>query len=448
MHAWLVQSQSFLLSLYFGGILSPFSTFKSSTYFLVMKTSIIQLFLWLLSLHVVGLVMNEGRARKLNPKYGKKNYSELAGNKKKVNKSVKLPVTVESDERGHLSCKKYLPSEFDIVCSGSSGDKGQSCRKHLQFNITGEDISGDINDKSDTGESEFNIASNIEFGFIHSEINPNRANMTSSDEEADAEEIQKQTEDLLAVQHKLETRQKRAQAKADMQALQSKNARMEAECLNLESKNKAPFKKDPVLQQQAQDITMNTLRQHKELEERAQQQLRGIEQELDRDYFTDSDSDSSTSSTKKRGKPKHKRSGREVKAFDNVKVQLVWPHTQLRFQYINSKTKFNNLDLALLIAGETQHILSNSPPADEITGRLKLIQLVSYHSKTYQWQACLNFYGAVLLEIERGLRDWSNVNFQEIEAGTLYQYTLTKKFSSQNKSQQSSSLDTAGVLFF
>ncbi len=200
-------------------------------------------------------------------------------------------------------------------------------------------------------------------------------------------------------------------------------------------------------------ITLNALREYEDLNAEVQKRIKG----LGTDYYSDSGDSCASNATvnshkshterSKKRRGKSLKSGREVKAFQYVQTQLVWPHTQLKFEFLNSKTRHSTLDLGLLVAGETQHMLVNNPPSEEVTGRLRLLQLVAYHSKTYTWQSCLNFHGSVLLDIERGLRTWSDNNFQALEAQSLYQNPLNRgNLSSKSKSSQ---LETSqnGTLF-
>ncbi len=191
-----------------------------------------------------------------------------------------------------------------------------------------------------------------------------------------------------------------------------------------------------------ENVTLDRLRQYEDLNNEVQQKLRTVKGAAS--YFTSDSSDSDESSCsgssrrrKARGKHHKLKSGRETKAFNSVKNQLVWPHTQLRFQYLNNKTRYDKLDLALLTAGETQHLLVNRVSHEETVGRLHLLQRVAYHSKAYTWVACLNFHGAVLLDIERGLRSWSDTDFQALEASCLYQNPISKAPSKSNPSSKS-----------
>ncbi len=368
-------------------------------------------------------------------KYGSASYSALAGKAKRT-KNLSKPkkraqkVSVCNNLISQVSVCDNLVK--DILVKDSLVKASDSVIVESDGALSGSDVSNFAVGRASSVESLEADLSNLDQSrsVDNLEAEASKLDIHPDSDMSDAEEIREMEEksaELLKAQEKLAARKHKAHLKAKLQAIAADNDKLEAECKNLENSSHKPPAKPP--KSDTLECNMNILREMKELEERAQQRLKGIDRELDPDYYSDSSSDDSSCSSRRRGKAKKKRSGREVKAFDNVKVQLVWPHTQLRFQYMNNKTKFASLDLALLFAGETQHILANSPPADEVTGRLKLVQLVAYHSKSYQWQACLNFFGAVLLEVERGLRTWSDCNFQETEASTLYQYPIPKKAS-------------------
>jgi len=112
-------------------------------------------------------------------------------------------------------------------------------------------------------------------------------------------------------------------------------------------------------------------------------------------------------------------SGRDARIRDSVNKTLVWPHTKLEYMYGATDIIYGNLDPALLVAGELSVILSSQ--RDGAIGRLKLLRRLMYHSKQYTWPAARNFHEAVLLEVERGVRDWSNLDYRDIEATTLFQ---------------------------
>ena len=113
-----------------------------------------------------------------------------------------------------------------------------------------------------------------------------------------------------------------------------------------------------------------------------------------------------------------KKSRREAKATDTVLQTLAWPHTQLN--YANA-CSFDKIDLALLVAGEITIICSKKITEEEMQGRLELLRLAAYDSRLYQWPAVREFYATILLDIEKGVRNWgSRESYRDAEPGTLY----------------------------
>ena len=96
------------------------------------------------------------------------------------------------------------------------------------------------------------------------------------------------------------------------------------------------------------------------------------------------------------------RSGRVAKNCDVVVLSLFWPHTSLKFSYASRDIRFEDLDTALLVAGELE--IQNNPSVDplEKAHRLALLQSIMYFSKRYSWNNCLDYFGAILAHVERG----------------------------------------------
>jgi len=137
-------------------------------------------------------------------------------------------------------------------------------------------------------------------------------------------------------------------------------------------------------------------------------------------------SGSTVSSRSNNGKGKlpnrHVISGRDSRVRDSVLKQIVWPHTRLEYVYSTTDILYCNLDPALLVAGEISVILTSGP--EERDGRLRLLRKVMYVSKTYTWPAVRCFHEAILLEVERGVRDWASNDYREVEASTLFDHRI------------------------
>ena len=120
---------------------------------------------------------------------------------------------------------------------------------------------------------------------------------------------------------------------------------------------------------------------------------------------------------------------------DSVVTQLVWPHTRLEYAYVSSDLPYGKLDLALLVAGELAVIQAVGTAERE--GRTRLLQRLMYFSKDYTWQATRNLHEAALLEVERGVRQWNNPDYRDLEASILYRHPLVTTAVIRQPSTQS-----------
>ena len=126
-----------------------------------------------------------------------------------------------------------------------------------------------------------------------------------------------------------------------------------------------------------------------------------------------------------------RKSGREAKVSDNVLRSVKWPHAALSYK---TATAYENLDFPLLVAGELAIIASKGTPEAERQGRTELLQSVALNARIYQWQAVRDYHGTVLLEIERGVRDWGpKESYRDVEPDTLYGFRKDLAFKSKPK---------------
>jgi len=137
-------------------------------------------------------------------------------------------------------------------------------------------------------------------------------------------------------------------------------------------------------------------------------------------------------------------SGRETRVKDTVIKQLQWPHTMLEFSYASSDIPYEKLDPALLVAGELGVILNSGP--EEHTARIKLLQKIMYYSKDYTWLATRSVHEAIPLEIERGVREWKDHDYRDIESAMLYRHPIQPQTS--NKVQYQQKQPSQGRRFF
>ncbi|KAL4227290.1 hypothetical protein ACF0H5_012736 [Mactra antiquata] len=138
---------------------------------------------------------------------------------------------------------------------------------------------------------------------------------------------------------------------------------------------------------------------------------------------TDSDSDISDSecrskSTRKKKVKKSKKSGIKAKSSDVVKKRQKYPHSQLRFDFVNQNIEFNKLDINLFVAGELEIISSSKTSKVEKDGRLNLLKRLMYLNSTYEFASIRTLYAAIVREIELGNKKWSD-DMQFVENAVL-----------------------------
>ena len=166
----------------------------------------------------------------------------------------------------------------------------------------------------------------------------------------------------------------------------------------------------------------------------------------------ESSTDDSGSDQAKKGKRKTKRkikSGREVKASEGVRVQLQWPHTYLRYQYVTSSLSYSELNFNLLTAGELEILSSGRISESEFLGRLNLMRILAYESHVYPFRAISEWHSAYLHCIEMGRGDWSLSPYAIGQAILARHRPMDPKSKSTNlKSGQSKDKQKKPVLWF
>jgi hypothetical protein len=121
------------------------------------------------------------------------------------------------------------------------------------------------------------------------------------------------------------------------------------------------------------------------------------------------------------GRVKKPQSGRTNKVDTGVVRPVVWPHSRLESRFCAANTSFDNLDFALLVAGEAAIISDPSIPSEEAYARLKLLKLIAYYSKSWEWAVVRDFYSAALSFVERSdSLSWSEINYAELAATVLF----------------------------
>ena len=129
------------------------------------------------------------------------------------------------------------------------------------------------------------------------------------------------------------------------------------------------------------------------------------------------------------------KSGQSRKVTDQVKHELNWPHTNLKYAYANMQLNYCDLDFPLLVPGKISIIMNSNITDVDKNGRLELLSAVAYHTKNYHWKSILDFHSTCLLEIEKGERQWDqNDNYIPIVANTLYNTVNSNKLKRFTKS--------------
>ncbi len=108
------------------------------------------------------------------------------------------------------------------------------------------------------------------------------------------------------------------------------------------------------------------------------------------------------------------KSGKDCKIIDKVLCPQQWPHSHLALQFVSKDIPYEGLSIAQFVAGYTA-IVSELPRASEQRQhRLEHLQDLMYYSCSFPWKAVLDFHGAVLIEIERGRRQWGD-SFRDLD---------------------------------
>jgi len=123
--------------------------------------------------------------------------------------------------------------------------------------------------------------------------------------------------------------------------------------------------------------------------------------------------------------------GRDATIRDTAVTPVVWPQTALKYFYVSAKTDYSKLDLPLLNAGELAIINSDRTSAVERKGRTDLLERINYFSKDYTWAATRAFHEAVLVDIERGARTWTDRDYRDLETGILLRHPLIQQVQQQ-----------------
>ena len=107
---------------------------------------------------------------------------------------------------------------------------------------------------------------------------------------------------------------------------------------------------------------------------------------------------------------------------------ILWPNENLGPRYNNfgkADTKFRQLDMRMLVAGELNIVCNCGVSVKEREARLRLLSDINFYSAHYQWPALLKFHAAVLSEVEKGQMQWGD-DHSGLEQQMLMPFPLTK----------------------
>ena len=174
-----------------------------------------------------------------------------------------------------------------------------------------------------------------------------------------------------------------------------------------------------------------------------------VDRELAKLKFLDSAEESSSSEEEEARpvKPKGKyKSGRSAKPTSRVVNPQLWPHSELNTSFVSKAVSFETLQLDEFVAGYATILQSLDPHSQEFQSRLEHLISLMYLCSRYEWEAVLDFHGAVLLDIERGRVNWGD-SFSYLEPRTLHGH-LKSVGSKDLKSSDNSASKASNAIYF
>ena len=154
-------------------------------------------------------------------------------------------------------------------------------------------------------------------------------------------------------------------------------------------------------------------------------------EELISDSSEESDSDYYVKKRYSNVKHRSKKSGISQKSVDKVKKTENCPHVNLSHNYVTKNLEYNDLDMPLFVAGYLEPIRKKLTKLGEDTSAAKIEHLISimYLYKTVDWEPIRDMHGAIVREIERGNRSWTD-SFLDFEVRMLHHVKSTKSTDS------------------
>jgi hypothetical protein len=112
-------------------------------------------------------------------------------------------------------------------------------------------------------------------------------------------------------------------------------------------------------------------------------------------------------------------SGRLSKIENTIEKSVLWPHSKLDPKYVANNLTYDAIDFPLLVAGELSIVLNPTTTKEEADFRCKLVRELSYCVRVCHWATARQFHSAILTEVERNERKWSEDSFLNLMTSTL-----------------------------
>ena len=142
-------------------------------------------------------------------------------------------------------------------------------------------------------------------------------------------------------------------------------------------------------------------------------------------------------SSKKKRVKQRTRSSKVTNEVRHIDERELWPQEGLRYSAEVDESyylSYENLDLSLFVAGYTNNLSKSAASVHE--HKLKHLEMLMYFSRRYKWRACLEYNAAVLLAIDKGMKDWGD-SFTDLE------YFLTRDTATQAEVSNQSGASTS-----
>jgi hypothetical protein len=112
-------------------------------------------------------------------------------------------------------------------------------------------------------------------------------------------------------------------------------------------------------------------------------------------------------------------SGRVAKVESNVDKTLIWPHSMIDPRFVPQLPSYDELDFALLVAGEIGIAISPKTPKAESKNRLHLLRLLAYCYKLCNWPMTKQFHSSAISELEKGRKSWAQFHYSDISTALV-----------------------------